>query len=105
MTASELQKIGKRISKRRRQIGLTQETLAEKMNVSVQMVSNLERGNKAIKIENLIKVSDILGVSTDYILNGSSAGGKDDFNGKIGLLSDCDREMIKIIVDYCLSKE
>lgn len=105
MTASELQEIGKRISKRRRQIGLTQELLAEKMNVSVQMISNLERGNKAIKIENLIKVSDILDVSTDYILKGSSAGDKNDLGGKIGLLSDCDREMIKIIVDYCLSKE
>ena len=40
------------------------------MDVSVQMISNLERGNKAIKIDNLVKLSRILNVSTDYILTG-----------------------------------
>lgn len=38
------------------------------MNVSIQMISNIERGNKAIKIDNLLKLCDILKTSTDYIL-------------------------------------
>ena len=45
--SDSLKKIGERICQRRREIGLTQEKLAEKMDVSVQMISNLERGNKA----------------------------------------------------------
>ena len=65
-----LHEIGLRISRRRRELSLTQEKLAEMMEVSNQMISNLERGNKAIKIDNLIKLSSILRVSTDYILTG-----------------------------------
>lgn len=38
--------IGKRVSARRKALGLTQEQLAEKMNVSIQMISNLELGKK-----------------------------------------------------------
>ena len=38
--------IGKRISARRREPGLTQEVLAERMEVSIQMISNPELGKK-----------------------------------------------------------
>lgn len=43
----ELVEVGQRIQSRRRQMGLTQEQLADKMNVSKQMVSNLERGQQS----------------------------------------------------------
>jgi len=52
--AVDLKEIGQRIFERRRELRYTQEQLAEKMEVSVQMVSNLERGNKAIRIDNLV---------------------------------------------------
>ena len=57
MNEADLTGIGKRIQNRRKQQGYTQEQLAEMMNVSIQMVSNLERGNKAIRIDNLINLS------------------------------------------------
>ena len=63
MTSTELKAIGNSISNRRNSLNYTQEQIAEKMDVSIQMVSNLERGNKAIKIDNLIKISEILNVS------------------------------------------
>ena len=71
MLQIDLAEIGNRISVERRRNNITQEQLAEKMNVSIQMISNLERGNKAIKINNLVNLSQILGVSTDYILTGN----------------------------------
>ena len=70
MDGANLEEIGKRISERRKLMRLTQEQLAEQMEVSIQMISNLERGMKAIRIDNLIRASQILGVSTDYILTG-----------------------------------
>ena len=86
-------------------MGLTQEALADKMNVSIQMISNLEHGNKAIKIENLIKISDILDVSTDYILKGTSEQGEEiDLLEKINLLTPDDYKMVQIIVEYCVNK-
>ena len=69
-----LKEIGKRISRERRERGITQEQLAERMDVSVQMISNLEGGKKAIRPENLVKLCESLEVSSDYILRGLSSG-------------------------------
>ena len=65
-----LREIGIRISMRRRELRLTQEQLAEAMDVSVQMISNLELGKKAIRPENIVKLCSALSVSADYVLRG-----------------------------------
>ena len=65
-----LRAMGQRINARRRELRMTQEQLAERMGVSLQMVSNLELGKKAIRPENLVKLCEILSVSADYILTG-----------------------------------
>lgn len=62
--------MGKRIIKRRKQLGLSQEQLAELADVSPQMISTAERGSKSILSENLYKISKALGVSSDYLLSG-----------------------------------
>lgn len=97
-----LKEIGERILERRKMKGYTQEQLAEMMDVSIQMISNLERGNKAIKIENLIKLSGILEVSADYILTGKHADtDKEMLTEKIFSLTDRDYRMIVHLVEYC----
>jgi len=68
-----LKEIGVRINTRRKELGLTQEELAERMEVSIQMISNVELGKKAIRPENLVKLCSALNVSADYILRGSRA--------------------------------
>lgn len=99
-----LHQIGSRIHIRRKQLGLTQEQLAEAMGVSIQMVSNLERGNKAIRIDNLINLSSILNISTDYILTGQeTASDLQGLTAKIAALPDKSRRMIEMLVDYCLN--
>ncbi len=106
MTSDELKLIGERICSRRKQLRYTQERLAEEMNVSIQMVSNLERGNKAIKIENLIKLSDILGVSTDYILLGrNTAGDVMNVADKLSQLSDDNLRLVEHIIDFCIGRQ
>ena len=103
MSAMDLCAIGKRIQKRRKQQGYTQEQLAEIINVSIQMVSNLERGNKAIRIDNLLAVSKALKISTDYILTGKeTAEDVGELVARIAQLSDRDRQLINLMVDYCL---
>ena len=75
------------------------------MDVSVQMISNLERGNKAIKIDNLIKISDILGVSTDYILTGKNTNEDiSEVAKRISGLPKEDFDMINMLVEYCKNK-
>lgn len=62
--------MGKRIVTRRKQLGLSQEELAALADVSPQMVSTAERGSKSILSENLLKLSNALGVTADYLLTG-----------------------------------
>ena len=49
-----LQEIGKRITDRRKKLGLTQEALAEKGDVTTQFVSYAESGKRAMRPENLL---------------------------------------------------
>ena len=103
MNEADLPGIGKRIQNRRKQLSLTQEQLAEMMNVSIQMVSNLERGNKAIRIDNLINLSRILDVSTDYILTGKET--TEDIQvltSRIAQLPEKERKMLEMLVDFCM---
>lgn len=101
MNEADLPGIGKRIQNRRKQLSLTQEQLAEMMNVSIQMVSNLERGNKAIRIDNLINLSRILDVSTDCILTGKET--TEDIQvltSRIAQLPEKERKMLEMLVDF-----
>ena len=68
-----LKEIGSRINLKRKEMKLTQEELAERIDVSVQMISNLELGKKAVRPENIIKLCDALNISADYILRGKSS--------------------------------
>lgn len=106
MEKVNLYEIGRRIQNQRKQMGYTQEQLAEMMNVSIQMISNLERGNKAIRIDNLINLSKILHVGTDYILKGAET--VEDariLTAGIDMLNERDRKMLKLLVTYCLKEE
>ena len=93
--------MGKRISDRRKALGYTQEQLAELMDVSIQMISNLERGNKAIKIDNLLKLSNILSISTDYLLTGNQS--ENELSKKLNKLSERDFRLVCEMVDFCVS--
>ena len=104
MKPEDLKKIGVRIVERRKELKLTQEQIAERMNVSIQMISNIERGNKAIKIDNLLKLCSILEVSTDYILTGKRTNNDfDNLTSKLSHLTESDYKMIEMLVDYRLN--
>jgi len=65
-----LKEMGQRIVELRKQKGLTQDALSEMVSVTSQMISYAELGKKAIRPENLYKLSKALGVSSDYLLTG-----------------------------------
>ena len=65
-----LKEIGQRILERRKKLGMTQEALAEKGDVTAQFVSYAEAGKRAMRPENLLKIATALEVSADYLLTG-----------------------------------
>lgn len=65
--------IGEQVRTAREQAKLTQEALAEKIEVSPQYVSDLERGVVGIALPTLKKLCCVLGVASDQILFGTQA--------------------------------
>ena len=59
-----------RIRKAREERGYTRERFAEKLDVSVSYLAELERGRTGISVKMLIRVCDLLGLSADYVLFG-----------------------------------
>lgn len=57
-----------RIRKSREEKGYTREKFAEKLDVSVSYLAELERGRTGISVKMLIKVCNVLGLSADYVL-------------------------------------
>lgn len=82
--------IGERIRNRRKQLHLTQENLAELIDVTPQMISTAENGTKGIRPENVIKLSKALNVSCDYLLTGTSSLDLDIIRQSANQLSQCE---------------
>lgn len=62
--------IGIRIRNQREQFGYTREQFAEMLNVTPKFCADIELGNKGISVQTLCKISDVLKLSTDFILFG-----------------------------------
>ena len=60
-----------RIRQARENMGYTRERFAEKLDVSVSYLAELERGRTGISVKMLIKVCNVLGLSADYVLFGT----------------------------------
>ena len=62
MTDEEINllEIGKRITERRKKLGMTQEMLAEKGDFTPQFVSYAESGKRAMRPENVITLAKAL---------------------------------------------
>ncbi|MGN0181580.1 MAG: helix-turn-helix domain-containing protein [Candidatus Ornithomonoglobus sp.] len=63
--------IGQRIKNIRKKRKFTQEYVAEKLNVSNQHISDIERGLNGMSIPSLMELCRILDVDADYILFGT----------------------------------
>lgn len=66
----DLIRIGQRIRKQREFLGYTREQFAELLDVTPKFCSDIELGLKGMSVSTLCKISDILKLSTDYILFG-----------------------------------
>lgn len=75
--------IGKRIKNCRLEKKYTQEYVAEKLNVSCQHISDIERGLNGMSIPTLMELCRILETDADYILFGTSTRSPDNPINKI----------------------
>ena len=69
--------LGKRIRESRIKKGYTQQDLAERADIGVVYLSEIERGIKMPSLNIFIKIIDTLDVSADYILRDEISTGKE----------------------------
>ncbi len=95
--------LGKRIVRCRKELKMSQENLAEAVDLSVQSISAAECGKKALRPENLLKISRVLGVSTDYLLTGEiNESDLPVFAKKLKNLSPKQIMVFEKIIDNCI---
>lgn len=96
--------IGQRIRKYRRALNLSQETLAEKINISKTHMSHIETGNTKMSLPVLAAIAAALNVSTDSILFEEKRESKNTAVDEIGFeLDDCSLTELKILKDIVCS--
>lgn len=86
----DYKKLGNRIKEKRLECGLTQEEVANQINISPQYLSNIEANNvKSIGLKTLFAIANALNTSFDYLLSDSLESNSNLANKEIQkMLSD-----------------
>ena len=88
-------KIGKFIAERRKNAGLTQMQLAEKLNITDRAVSKWETGNAMPDSSIMLELCDILGISVNELLSGEKINMENNNEKNEQLLIDMAKELEK----------
>ena len=64
-------RLGQRIRRQRKLIGLTQKEVAERAGISLPFYGHIERGTRKASLETTVDIANALGVSTDMLLQDS----------------------------------
>ena len=93
-------KIGQKIRKIRKAHGLSQEELAERVEISTTHMSHIETGNTKLSLPVLVDIAAALEVRTDDLLNENPTGSTSTAMEEIAaVLNCCDANEAKIITD------
>ena len=65
-----LKEIGSRIRNQREALGLSREKFSEIVGLSPYYIGQIERGDRNMSLDTLIKISSSLNISIDFILKG-----------------------------------
>lgn len=92
--------IGKRIKIARIKADLTQERLAEAVEISPTHLSNIETGTTRVSLTAIVNLANALSVTVDDLLCDSVIQAKPQFEKDIAaLLEDCDEYEIRMVKD------
>lgn len=93
-------KLGMKIRQERLKRDFTQEQLSELCGISSSYIGIIERGDKKLSIETLVKIATILDVSIDYLLSDSLQLSADTRIQQISsIVSNLESNDINMIID------
>lgn len=97
-------KIGQRIRKYRKAYNLSQEQLADKVDISTTHMSHVETGNTKLSLAVLVKIANVLSIQTDALLFDTPQVNRTAMtNEMIDILGSCEPHEIKIMIDMVKS--
>lgn len=95
--------IGERVRQARNAAGYTQEKLAEKLDVTIQYISDLERGVVGTSIPTLVRICESLSVSSDFLLMGLDREVEPlDISLRLQKLSPKERRLVESSIELML---
>lgn len=65
----DYKRLGQRIREERQRLNLTQAQLAEEINISDTYMGAIERGERSLTLDTLVRLVNRLGVTVDYLLS------------------------------------
>ena len=68
MYATDFEQVGTNIKRHLSGKGLTQQSLADALGISKQVMNKIIKGSKAINVNELAKIASIVGTTTDELL-------------------------------------
>ena len=92
-------KIGQKIRKIRKAHGLSQEELAEKVNISTTHMSHIETGNTKLSLPVFVDIAAALEVRTDDLLDTATATTSTSLDEIAAVLERCTAQEAKVIAD------
>ena len=91
--------IGSRIRVARESARMTREAFAERVDISAQFLADIERGRMGASLETIIKICDVLGVTTDTILRGPDLDEEMTARQLSVLLNRVPRTLLPLVID------
>ena len=91
--------IGSRIRVARESARMTREAFAERVDISAQFLTDIERGRMGASLETIIKICDVLGVTTDTILRDLDVDEEVTARQLSVLLNRVPRTLLPLVID------
>lgn len=104
-----LKVIGQNIKRIRLLKNLTQETLAEKLDKSINFISLIERGESSISIATIIDICNALQINSDELFNGlidKQVVTDDEFiTNSLNMFNKEDKKIVKGLIEYIINSK
>ena len=96
--------LGKRIRHYRKAINMSQESLADSVNISTTHLSHIETGNTKLSLQVLVNIAEVLSVNTDTLLFDNASDNKSTLSSDIAnVIDSCSIQETKIIKDLIIA--
>ena len=82
-------RLGERIREERLRLHLTQAALAEAIDISDTYMGAIERGERSLTLDTLVRLVNRLGVSVDYMLTDSVSDSDPNILEQFKQITDC----------------